>query len=74
MGAYKVLITFSLVEEIEINTKNDGSLLSKYFEEVREWTEEEVCQTRQVSVECMGVLLYAWYSDNQKKNRGVWEQ
>ena len=72
MGAYKVLITFPSKEDMEETVKERGNILSEYFEELRVWTEEEVCQTRRLWVECLGMPLQAWSDENLRKIAAVW--
>ena len=48
MAAYNILITFTSKDGIEEALKESGDLLHKYFDEVRAWSIEEVCQTRRV--------------------------
>ena len=73
MGAYKVLITFPSKEDMEETMKERGNLLSEYFDKLRVWSEEEVCQTRTVVwVECLGMPLQAWSAENFRKIAAAW--
>ena len=67
MGAYKALITFASKEDMDDTMKEEGSVLREYFDELRIWTNEEICQTRRVRIECFGMPIHAWSSENLKK-------
>ena len=67
IGAYKTLVTFESKEMMEKCLIEDKHRLIKFCDEVREWSMEEVCQTRRVCVECYGVPLHAWSVENFKR-------
>ena len=52
--------------------KEHSNVLCRYFEEVRPWSLEEVCQTWKMWVECFGLPLQAWSLDNLRKIGGQW--
>ena len=67
MGAYKILITFNSERQRDEVLRQDEPILREYGADLRNWTMEEVCQTRRTWVECFGVPLHGWCEDNFRR-------
>ena len=72
LGAYKALIVFESKQSMEEQLSKCNQELSKFFEDVRIWCEEEWCQTRRVWIECFGIPIHAWSNENIKKIGEEW--
>ena len=72
MGAYKALINFASKEDMYETMKEGVSVLREYFDELRIWANEEVCQTRRVWLEYFGMPLHAWSIENLRKIAELW--
>ena len=72
MGAYKALVTFDSRESLEEALATAKDLLLNHFKEVRKWTDEELCQTRKVCLECYGIPPDAWNAEIIKNIGKVW--
>ena len=59
----KALVTFISKEAMEEFLCYQQPLL-EFFDEIRNWNPEEVCQTHRVWLECVGLPLHAWSLDN----------
>ena len=54
-GSYKCLLTFETNEDVEAALSDGRDLLLNHFDEVKQWSDMELCQTRHVWLDCVGV-------------------
>ena len=56
---------------MEIALSIGKELLLEHFVEIR-WSEKEICETRRVWIECLGIPHHKWTIDNIRKIGEEW--
>ena len=72
IGKFKFLLTAE-TKEIKDKLRTEGAdCLNQWFSSISEWVEEDVCQTRRLWLEIVGVPLQVWNEENIKKIAENW--
>jgi len=72
LGKFKFLLTMES-KEIKERLKNEGDeRLKQWFSSISDWAEEDVCQTRRLWLEIIGLPIQLWSEQNIKKIAENW--
>ena len=72
LGKYKFLLTVDS-QEIKEKLKTEGEeCLKQWFSSVSDWTENDICQTRRIWLEMVGIPIHIWSEQNIKQIAGQW--
>jgi len=72
LGKFKFLLTLESKEAKE-KLRNEGEeCLKEWFSSINDWAEEDVCQTRRLWLEIVGVPIHLWSEINIRKIAENW--
>jgi len=72
LGKFKFLLTFDSKEiKDRLKTEGKGSL-EQWFSSFSDWNEVDVCQTRRIWLEIVGLPIQLWSEKNIKEIAGNW--
>ena len=72
LGKYKFLLTVESLETKE-RLKTEGEVcLKQWFSSISDWAEHDICQTRRLWLEMVGIPIHIWSEQNIKQIAGQW--
>ena len=72
LGKFKFILTMES-QEVKERLKNDGEeRLKQWFSSVSDWAEDDVCQTRRLWLEIVGIPIQIWSEQNIRKIAENW--
>jgi len=72
LGKFKFLLSMES-KEIKEKLKTEGEeSLKQWFSSISDWAEEDVCQTRRLWLEIVGVPIHLWCEQNIRKIAENW--
>jgi len=72
LGKFKFLLTMES-KEIKDKLKNEGAeCLKQWFTSVSDWGEDDICQTRRIWLEIVGVQIHIWSEQNIRRMAEKW--
>ena len=72
LGKFKFLLTMESKEMKEKLMTEEGERLKQWFSSISDWAEEDVCKTRRLWLEIVGVPIQIWSEQNIRKIAENW--
>jgi len=72
LGKFKFLLTMDSKESKERLKNEETDRLKQWFSLINDWAEEDVCQTRRLWLEIVGVPIQIWSEQNIRKIAENW--
>ena len=72
LGKFKLLLTMESKEIKEKLKTGEEGRLKQWFSSITYWAEEDVCQTRRLWLEIVGVPIHLWSEQNIRRIAEKW--